>query len=69
MIIVGLYLPSLQATRISFLRAILRDEKKALKLSDIVHLNIPYYEEISVRNMYEDAMQDPKVSLYLPTKE
>ena len=58
----GLYLPSFGATKIVFLKALIRDEKKALKQSQLVHLVIPHYEEISVVNMYEDAMKDSELS-------
>jgi hypothetical protein len=30
---------------------------------------VPNYPEISVKNLYDDAMKDPELSLYLPTKE
>ena len=30
---------------------------------------VPNYPEISVKNLYEDAMKDPQTSLYLPTRE
>lgn len=30
---------------------------------------IPNYKEISVKNLYDDAMQDPLLSKYLPSKE
>jgi hypothetical protein len=32
-------------------------------------LAIPNYNEISVKNLYDDAMQDPLLSKYLPSKE
>jgi hypothetical protein len=32
-------------------------------------LEIPSYEEISVKNLYPDAMADPVLSKYLPSKE
>lgn len=65
-IIVGLHLPSYSSVRLGFIRAILADKKKALKTSDIVRINIPHYQEISVKNIYEDARSDPDLALYLP---
>ena len=56
-------------TKISFLKAILADEKKALKTIDVNMMEIPNYHEISVTNMYDDAMGDPEVALFLPSKE
>jgi len=32
-------------------------------------LEIPSYEEISVKSLYPDAMADPVLSRYLPSKE
>jgi hypothetical protein len=32
-------------------------------------LCIPAYAEISVKNMYEDALKDPELEPYLPSKE
>ena len=32
-------------------------------------MSIPYYEEISVKNLYPDAIQDKDVAIYLPTLE
>jgi hypothetical protein len=68
-LIVGLFLPSIEATKLAFIRAILREEKKALKSADIVVIEIPNYSEISVKNLYEDALKDPVVAKYLPSKE
>eukprot|EP00347_Sterkiella_histriomuscorum_P012396 403368736 len=67
--VVGLFLPTMEGTKISFLRAILCEEKKALKTQDVKFAEIPNYPEISVTNLYDDAMNDPEVSLYLPTKK
>ena len=32
-------------------------------------MEVPTYQEISVKNMYEDAMADELLIKYLPTKE
>ena len=32
-------------------------------------MDIPNYSDISVTNLYDDAMGDPDVAVYLPTKE
>ena len=34
-----------------FLRAVLADKKKLLKLSDVKMINVPKYEELSVKNL------------------
>jgi hypothetical protein len=51
------------------MRDILKDEKKALRTNEVVHLEVPLYPEISVKNLYEDAFNDPEVAKYLPTQE
>ena len=56
-------------TKLAFMRAILREEKKALKSAELVVIEVPIYAEISVKNLYEDAMEDPEVAQYLPSKE
>lgn len=67
--IVGLFLPSIDGCKLAFIRAILKEEKKAFKSSEIVVMDVPNYAEISVKNLYDDAMADPEVAAYLPTKE
>ena len=32
-------------------------------------IEIPNYSEISVTNLYDDAMSDPAVAVYLPSKK
>ena len=32
-------------------------------------IDIPNYPEISVTNLYDDAMQDPDIAVYLPSKK
>jgi hypothetical protein len=59
----------MEGTKLSFVKAILSDEKKALKKNEVVLMEVPNYPEISVKNLYEDAMIDPEVAAYLPTKK
>ena len=67
--IVRLYLPSYGSTKLAFIRAILQNKKKVLKTTELIKINIPRYEELSVRNLYDDVMKDPDVSQYLPDLE
>ena len=59
----------MDGTKIAFLRAILCEEKRAFKNHEVLLMDIPNYPEISVTNLYDDAMGDPDVAAYLPTKE
>jgi len=58
----------MEGTKIAFLRAILCEEKKEFKTNEITLIDVPNYPEISVTNLYDDAMNDPEVAAYLPTK-
>ena len=53
----------------NFLRDILSDKKLHLKANEVMFLNVPSNEELSVKNLYDDAMKDPVLSKYLPSKE
>jgi hypothetical protein len=66
---VGLYLPSQKGTKISFMRAIFCNEKKALKQTNVHSIVVPHYEELSVKNLYKDAMKDEIIKDYLPELE
>jgi hypothetical protein len=59
----------MQGTKLSFLRDILSEKKLHLKQNEVNHMEVPTYQEISVKNMYEDAMADELLIKYLPTKE
>ena len=65
----NVFLPSIKATKLSFLRDILADKKSHLKQNEVIRIEIPNYQELSVKNLYEDAMKDPVLSKYLPTRE
>ena len=62
-------MPSIKGTTLDFLREILADKKSYLKLNEVIHLEVPFYKEISVKNLYEDALSDPVLSKYMPTKK
>ena len=35
----------------------------------MIRLEIPNYQELSVKNLYDDAMRDPVLAKYLPNKD
>jgi len=51
------------------MRDILSDKKLHLKQNEIFHLEVPAYQEISVKNLYDDAMADATLVKYLTSKE
>ena len=59
----------MKGTRLGFMRDVLSEKKLHLKQNEVIRLEIPLYEEISVKNLYPDAMADPVLSKYLPSKE
>ena len=56
-------------TKLSFMRDLLSDKKLHLKQNDVNRMEVPNYSELSVKNLYEDAMKDPALEKYLPNKE
>ena len=59
----------MRGTKLSFMRDILSEQKLHLKQNEVNHMEVPAYQEISVKNLYDDAMRDLVLSKYLPTKE
>ena len=45
------------------------NEKKAIKRSDLKSKAVPHFPEISVKNIYEDAIKEAELSQYLPSLE
>ena len=62
-------MPTQKGTKVSFLRAIFCNKKKALKQTNVSSIVVPHYDELSVKNLYADAMKDELVKDYLPDLE
>ena len=62
-------MPSLSGTSIGFMRDLLSETKRHLKQNEVNLMEVPYYSEISVKNLYPDALLDPQLASYLPSKE
>ena len=56
MIVVNVFLPTMNGTKLSFMRDVLADKKLHLKQNEVIRLDIPSYQELSLKNLYEDAM-------------
>ena len=67
--IVNVFLPSMHGTKLGFMRDILSEAKMFLRQNEVNHMEVPCYQEISVKNLYGDAMKDELLAKYLPTKE
>jgi len=62
-------MPTQKGTKVSFLRAIFCNKKKTLKQTNVSSIVVPHYDELSVKNLYADAMKDELVKDYLPDLE
>lgn len=51
------------------MRDILKEEKLHLKTNEVIHLEVPSYAELSVKNMFPDVLTDAVLAKYLPTPE
>ena len=67
--VVNVFLPSMHGTKVSFMRDILSEAKLYLRQNEVNRMEVPCYQEISVKNLYEDAIKDDILAKYLPTKE
>ena len=59
----------MQGTKLSYLRDVLSDKKLHLKQNEVIRMEILSYQELSVKNLYEDAMKDEVLSKYLTSPE
>ena len=64
-----MFLPSMNGTKVSFMRDILSEAKQCLKLNEVNRMEVPAYQEISVKNLYADALKDELLVKYLPSQE
>ncbi len=67
--IVNVFLPSIQGTKVGFIGDILSEGETCLKQNDVKQMEVPCYQEISLKNLYADAMKDELLAKNLPTKE
>ena len=50
-------------------KSITEGREESAELNWIIHLTIPSYEEISVKNLFDDAINTPILKDYLPSSE
>ena len=51
-----------------FLKDILADRKKLLTMKEVDFINVPKYDELSVKNIWPMIQNDPEVLAYFPSK-
>ena len=59
----------MHGTKMGFMRDLLSEAKLCLKQNEVNRMEVPCYQEISVKNLYEDAIKDEILAKYLPSKE
>ena len=49
-----------------FIKQVLRDEKKLLEIGKVKYVNVPYYDELSVKNLWPRVQFDAEFMKYMP---
>ena len=63
-----LYLPPDLMMNKDFLRDVLSEKKKLLKLKDVKFIFVPKYEELSVKNLFPHLKEQPDFMIYFPDR-
>jgi hypothetical protein len=58
----------MHGTKVGFMRDILSEAKSHLRQNEVNHMEVPHYQEISVKNLCENAMKDEVLAKYLPRR-
>ena len=51
-----------------FLKQVFANDKRLLKLSELRTVNVPKFDELSVKNVYPQIQEDKQVMKYFPDK-
>ena len=49
-----------------FLKDVLQGKKKLLKMAEVRFINAPLFDEIAVKHLYNDVVQQPLMGDYFP---
>ena len=60
------YLPDEKVINKDFLKAVLAGQKQLLKKVDVLTIEVPRYDELSVKNIYPQFKKDPIIMSYFP---
>jgi len=52
----------------NFLRDILNGKKRLLKKNQVNFIHVPYFDELSVKNLWEDVKDDEEIQYYFQDK-
>ena len=56
----------MQVTK-DFFKEIITNQKKLLSLNDVALINVPFYDELSVRRLWPDMQKDKEFMDYFPS--
>lgn len=62
------YLPPENLINKDFLKEVLAGKKELMKKSEIDYIEVPHYEELSVKTLYPMFSKDPAMMCYFPDK-
>ena len=49
-----------------FFKLVLTGQKKLIKMEDLKPINMPSFDELSVKKLYQDALEMPDMKLFFP---
>ena len=64
--VVQLYVPPEKMLNKDFLKKVLKEEKKLLSLKEVKYVNVPHYEELSVKKFWPILREDETLMKYMP---
>ena len=66
MILVQLYVPPVLMVNKDFIRQILQEEKELMELDSVRCVNMPMYDELSVKNIWPHVQGNPRIMRFFP---
>ena len=67
-LIVQYYLPPTENVTKDFLRSVFTEEKKLMKMGDVVNINVPLYQELNVADVLEVFKDHEELKRHLPDR-
>ena len=62
----GLYLPSFDTVTIFHLKDLFNNVRRRIKGKDVIHLSVPFYEDLKIEEFIKFANENPSALDYLP---
>jgi hypothetical protein len=66
--LVQLYIPPEYMLNKDFLKEVFENRKKLLKLNEVIRVNVPKYDELSVKQLWPHLKEDLDFMQYFPSK-